>query len=97
MNARPEVIEAYFQSVLDSPLKMDGGFLRADCPHHMDNESLVINPQNGDYRCRRCDRSGSMQQFEMQRLNEDDTPFGWTEADGRIITIANKALAKSHA
>jgi hypothetical protein len=96
MTIRPEVIAAYFQSVLDSPLKMDGGFLQADCPHHMDNESLVINPQNGDFSCR-CGRSASMQQFEMQRLNEDDTPFGWTEADGRIISIAKKALAKSHA
>ena len=96
MTIQPEIIAAYFQSVLNSPLKMDGRVLRTECHFHSDNgESLVINPQNGDYRCR-CGH-GSIQQFEMRRAEEDETPWGWTQADGRIIRIAEKALAKSHA
>jgi hypothetical protein len=98
LKASTEVIAAYFQSVLDGRATIEKPFqLRADCPFHIDNdESFVVDLQNGDYRCR-CSRRGSIQQFEMRRAGEDETPWGWTDADRRIITIANKALGKSHA
>lgn len=96
MKASEEVIEAYFQNVLDGRITVHGGFLQTDCPFHIDNdESFVVDLRNGNYECR-CGR-GTIQQFVMRRAGEDETPWGWTEADRRIITIANKALAKSDA
>jgi hypothetical protein len=95
VTATTEVIAAYFQTVLNGRINRNGGFLYTDCPFHIDNDqSFRVNLRNGDYRCRCGD--GSMQQFEMRRAGEDETPWGWMEADGRIMTIANKALAKSH-
>ena len=91
-----EVITAYLQSVLDGRGTIEGYQLRADCPFHIDNdESFIVDLRTGNYRCR-CSH-GSIVQFEMLRVGEDGTPGGWAEAAGRIITIANEALAKSDA
>lgn len=98
LKASTELIAAYFQSVLDGRVTMDHFWLQAECPFHIDNdESFVVDLQNGDYRCRCSSRWGSIQQFEMRRAGEAETPRGWTTADERILAIANKALAKSHA